>query len=166
MKTEEKLEQKLASLKAEYLLAREEWEDKLGSAKRENDALRLKCNRLVKEANEDGRQYMDERDRDDRAYGNGATGSGQRGFVSRDPSFGGDRSTMSSVRGLRSSTASVASFGSGLAQQAKSIVGTLACTAPSGERRGVHDGTTNYRDVDEQVRRRSSRSRSRSRSRR
>lgn len=172
VKSEEKLEQKLASLKAEYLLAREEWEDKLGSAKRENDALRLKYNRLLKEANEGGNQYMEDArgqmmsNGDDRPYGNGAPGgSHNRGFISRDFSFGGDRSTMSSVRGLRSSTASVASFGSGLAQQAKSIVGTLACTAPSGERRGVHDGTTSYRngDVDGEVGRRSSRSRSRSR---
>ena len=172
VKSEEKLEQKLASLKAEYLLAREEWEDKLGSAKRENDALRLKYNRLLKEANEGGNQYMEDArgqmmaNGDDRPYGNGASGSSHnRGFISRDFSFGGDRSTMSSVRGLRSSTASVASFGSGLAQQAKSIVGTLACTAPSGERRGVHDGTTSYRngDVNEEIGRRSSRSRSRSR---
>lgn len=171
VKTEEKLEQKLASLKAEYLLAREEWEDKLGTAKRENDALRLKYNRLLKDANEGGRQYMDDArgqmmaDGDDRSYGNGVSSSQHRGFVSRDHSFGGDRSTISSVRGLRSSTASVASFGSGLAQQAKSIVGTLACTVPSGERRGVHDGTTSYRngDIGEDVGRRSSRSRSRSR---
>ena len=172
VKTEEKLEQKLASLKAEYLLAREEWEDKLGSAKRENDALRLKYNRLLKDANEGWHQYMDDArgqmmaNGDDRPYGNGASGSSHnRGFISRDHSFGGDRSTMSSVRGLRSSTASVASFGSGLAQQAKSIVGTLACTVPSGERRGVHDGTTSYRngDIDGEVGRRSSRSRSRSR---
>lgn len=170
VKTEERLEQKLASLKAEYLLAREEWEDKLGSTKRENDALRLKYNRLLKGVDKDGHQYMEEARRtmaangDDRSYGNGASGGGYRGFISRDPSFGGDRSTMSSVRGLRSSTASVASFGSGLAQQAKSIVGTLACTVPSGERRGVHDGITSYRSGDdEEVRRRRSRSRSRSR---
>jgi len=170
VKTEERLEQKLASLKAEYLLAREEWEDKLGSTKRENDALRLKYNRLLKGVDKDGHQYMEEARRtmaangDDRSYGNGASGGGYRGFISRDPSFGGDRSTMSSVRGLRSSTASVASFGSGLAQQAKSIVGTLACTVPSGERRGVHDGITSYRSGDdEEIRRRRSRSRSRSR---
>lgn len=170
VKTEERLEQKLASLKAEYLLAREEWEDKLGSTKRENDALRLKYNRLLKGVDKDGHQYMEEARRtmaangDDRSYGNGASGGGYRGFISRDPSFGGDRSTMSSVRGLRSSTASVASFGSGLAQQAKSIVGTLACTVPSGERRGVHDGIMSYRSGDdEEVRRRRSRSRSRSR---
>jgi len=136
VKTEERLEQKLASLKAEYLLAREEWEEKFGSVKRENDALRLKYNRLLQNSDESS-QYMEEA----RRLANGKSFEGSRGegshrrFVTQDPSFAGEASTASS-RGLRPSTASVASFSSGLAQHARSIVGTLSCVGPGGERYG------------------------------
>ena len=74
-----------------------------------------------------------------RRLANGRSFEGSRGdgshrrFVTHNPSFSGEASTAS-MRGMRPSTASVASFSSGLAQHARSIVGTLSCVAPGGER--------------------------------
>lgn len=119
-------------------------------SKRENDALRLKYNRLLQDSDESS-QYMEEARRLARGRsfeGSRADGSHRR-FVSHNQSFGGEASAAS-VRGLRPSTASVASFSSGLAQHARSIVGTLSCVAPGGERlgsgtNGVGDGSRYHR---------------------
>lgn len=132
VKHEEFLEQKLASLKAEYLLAREEWEEKLSGVRRENEALRLKYNRLLNDSDETSSQFMENARK---ALGSGEGGDLHHngaarggGYLSRNGAFEGERR-------YRPTTGSVASLGSGLAHHARNLVGTLNCVGnPNGER--------------------------------
>lgn len=165
VRNEEKLEQKLGELKAEFLIQKMEWEEKLSTNNEELDRLQHKYQRLKEEtAAVQSPQYLDQarsrlgqmdptNDQHPGGRGNNSGGGlsvcGGSDFHLRDRVGGGDGipgapgdggDSAASPRFSRVGTGglsganSVASFGSGLAQHAKSLVGAMSCV-------GV--GTTN-----------------------
>ncbi|GKZ01396.1 hypothetical protein MPSEU_001090400 [Mayamaea pseudoterrestris] len=109
-RNEDRLEQQLAKLKGEFLLAKSEWEEKLSKANEQTELYKSKVDKLRKDAMK-GEKYMDQ----------------ARQFAARLNDSDMDMSTIyGSVKSGTSGRAnSVASLGSGLAQQAKTIVNSV-----------------------------------------
>jgi hypothetical protein len=120
LKNEEKLEQNLAKLKGEYLLARAEWEEKLNKSREQTENYKRKYLSL-KETSQ-GDKYMEH-----------ARVAASR--IHRNAS-GEDDDANTAFDSVRSrGPGSVASIGSGLAQSARSIAGSFNCA-------GVNDRST------------------------
>lgn len=109
-KNEEKLEQHLGKLKGEFLLAKSEWEEKLSQANEKAELYKGRYDQLKDTTR--GENYMEQ----------------ARHFASRLQDSDIDISNMYSTSrsgGASGRASSVASLGTGLAQQAKTIVNSI-----------------------------------------
>lgn len=105
---EEELENELARIKGEFLMAKAEWEEKLSEVTGEAEEYKSK---YLEAENAKQKRYMD----DAKASVSRLPGNLNRDFVDMSPT------------GRREKASSVASFGSGLAQHAKSVVDSFNC---------------------------------------
>eukprot|EP00339_Tiarina_fusa_P025972 CAMPEP_0117001472 /NCGR_PEP_ID=MMETSP0472-20121206/3464_1 /TAXON_ID=693140 ORGANISM="Tiarina fusus, Strain LIS" /NCGR_SAMPLE_ID=MMETSP0472 /ASSEMBLY_ACC=CAM_ASM_000603 /LENGTH=584 /DNA_ID=CAMNT_0004701499 /DNA_START=190 /DNA_END=1944 /DNA_ORIENTATION=- len=126
-RNEERLEHNLGELKGEYLLARAEWEEKLNLAQEQADSYKNRYLGL-KDA---GSIMQDARALSQRLSSNAASGTQEE--MSFQASSQGLPPSFSRSRGVES----VASLGSGLAQQARTLVGNFACAVPNERSQGV-----------------------------
>jgi len=117
LKNEERLEQSLGKLKGDFLLARAEWEEKLTSSQEQADFWKKKYN-TIKDANK-GESYMEQ-----------ARLNASKLHETRDASDGVDL-MFDSMPAKKNSSGSVASLSTGLAQHARSIVGSFNCAGTS-----------------------------------
>src|SRR3569832_2111810 len=104
------------------LLMLQEWEEKLNQANDRTETFKSKYERLKETTR--GEHYMEQA----RSFVRGAAANGGLAFDNEEH----DMSAMYSIKTTPSKTGSVASFGSGLAQQAKTLVSTMNnfnCTA-------------------------------------
>mmetsp|Transcript_15067 Transcript_15067/g.16703 ORF Transcript_15067/g.16703 Transcript_15067/m.16703 type:complete len:613 (+) Transcript_15067:62-1900(+) len=111
LKNEERLEQSLGKLKGEFLMAKAEWEEKLTAS--QEHANQLEKRYIHQKETLNGEIYV-ESDRSKSSKWGIDRGEGEN-INPRDPTN-------------RASSGSVVSIGSGLAQSARSIVGTFNCT--------------------------------------
>lgn len=154
-KNEEKLEQNLAKLKGDFLLARAEWEEKLNSSQETAEVFKTKYSKLKQSMgmNNGGASTGDR----SVAAGDNASityleharsalaSQQQRMNTSLSGGAGGgdeDRSThgaggYSSIRASAPRAGSQVSLGSGLANHARSIVGSFACAGGNPRSGGV-----------------------------
>mmetsp|Transcript_27531 Transcript_27531/g.33422 ORF Transcript_27531/g.33422 Transcript_27531/m.33422 type:complete len:565 (-) Transcript_27531:299-1993(-) len=114
-KNEERLEQSLGTLKGDYLLSRAEWEEKINEANKTTESYKKKYLAL-KERWEQNRHLDESKSRIN-------SSSSLPNTPAENDSL---RINVESSK-RTSSTPSVASFSSGIAQQAKSLVGSFAC---------------------------------------
>ncbi|KAL3794142.1 hypothetical protein HJC23_012849 [Cyclotella cryptica] len=156
LRKEERLEQALAKIKADFLLAREEWEEQLAQEREKTEAIKRKFNDLKLKSDlsmqrqRSGESSQTESDpttnsintpnRSHAAYSNN-TGSGQGGIASPYHFSGfsdnNNRNSLESKQNRNkhmSSGSSVVSIGSEFAQRAKSLVHLINCQG--GERDG------------------------------
>jgi len=121
LKNEERLEQKLATLKAEYLLAREEWEEKYNSLSYECDDYKKKAKKVEQ------MKYMEQARKGMSQLGNIEYCSDDDGF---DPIDGmdspGSCSQFDSPRSRNAPSVTTSSSFVSLSQHAKSIVGSFS----------------------------------------
>lgn len=127
MKNEERLEQKLANLKAEFLLAREEWEDKYNALSRKYEKSKFRSehsrqNKYMEQARE-GVSTL------------GLDSSVDHEDDNRSPFH---PSALDSPRGTSASSASFSSFST----QAKNLVGNIACNINKKKTRDVSPPST------------------------
>lgn len=115
---EEDLENELARIKGEFLMAKAEWEEKLSEATGEVEEYKSK---YLEAETAKQQQYMDQ----------------ARLKAARLPTAFGNRDIASLSGSPREKASSVASFGSGLAQHARSVVDTLNCYS-AGDRRSTN----------------------------
>mmetsp|Transcript_13142 Transcript_13142/g.19165 ORF Transcript_13142/g.19165 Transcript_13142/m.19165 type:complete len:197 (+) Transcript_13142:3-593(+) len=121
LKNEERLEQKLATLKAEFLLAREEWEEKYNTVSHKCDSYKRRTERMRQS------KYME------RAKQGVAAVGGE--FSSDEDYYSGDgRSTLDSPRSGRA--------GSAVSSYAKSFVGSFSCGARGRSNPKYFNGST------------------------
>ncbi|CAB9510585.1 expressed unknown protein [Seminavis robusta] len=130
-KNEEKLEQNLAKLKGDFLLARAEWEEKLNSTQETADIFKEKYSKLkdsVRQNSADGSgsTYLD--------HARSALASQQQRVNSEEET---ETYGFSTIRSTVSRAGSHASLGSGLANHARSIVGSFSCAGGNVRSGGV-----------------------------
>ena len=149
-KKEERLEQALAKIKADFLLAREEYEEQLTNEKERVDALKRRLHEMKLERNSSrgcDAQIMSSRDGGDglsvpytpkrppSSTSRSSGGSGTGNSTSLLYHFGGIGGDEHQGNNKLSSSQSVVSIGSEFAQKAKSLVHLLNCQAGGGNGR-------------------------------
>jgi len=111
-KNEERLEQSLGKLKADFLLARAEWEEKLSEATKSAEEYRKRCFALQELVEQNNMNHS---------------------MHSTPPLMSRSMDYTENYTSTRQ-TPSVVSIGSGIAQHAKSLVGSFGCMGGSTER--------------------------------
>jgi hypothetical protein len=139
---EDRLEQSLAKIKADFLLAREDWEFQLSQERIKTDEIKRKFNEL--RLQQQSHQQLQERDA---SHANGLDTPSRSGLVDGNATIPGNKNTayhfhgmdgstfdMASLRNRKanSSGQSVVSIGSEFAQKAKSLVHLLNCQGKEG----------------------------------
>lgn len=138
---EDRLEQSLAKIKADFLLAREDWEFQLSQEKIQSDQIKRKFNELRLQ------QQNHQQQERDASHANGLDTPSRSGLVEGNATIPGNKNTayhfhgmdgstfdMTSLRNrkVNSSGQSVVSIGSEFAQKAKSLVHLLNCQGKEG----------------------------------
>ena len=134
---EDRLEQSLAKIKADFLLAREDWESQLSQERYKAEEIKRKFNELRLQHQNHQQQ---ERDVSHHASGvplveGSTTIQGNKNTSYHFHSMDGNIFDMTSLRGRKanSSGQSVVSMGSEFAQKAKSLVHLLNCQGKEGD---------------------------------
>jgi len=124
-KNEEWLEQSLGKLKADFLLARAEWEEKLSESTKSSDEYRKRCYAL---------QDIIEQNNNNAMANNHSIHSSPPTLLSRSMDYttteqqhNNNPNTYTTNAIPQRQTPSVVSIGSGIAQHAKSLVGSFGC---------------------------------------
>lgn len=140
---EDRLEQALAKIKADFLLAREDWESQLSNERRRTDDMKRRFNELrlqqenrqQQERDSSHANGLDVPSRSSHEEGNGAT-SGNRNAAYHFHGMDGSTFDMTSLRNRKPNTSSgqsVVSLGSEFASKAKSLVKILNCQGKEGD---------------------------------
>jgi hypothetical protein len=139
---EDRLEQALAKIKADFLLAREDWESQLSHERRKTDEIKRRFNELrlqqenhqQQERDSSHANGLDMPSRSSHEEGNGAI-PGNRNAAYHFHGMDGSTFDMTSLRNRKPNTSSgqsVVSLGSEFAQKAKSLVQILNCQGKEG----------------------------------
>lgn len=138
---EDRLEQSLAKIKADFLLAREDWESQLSQEKIRNDQIRRKYNELRLQLQNHQQQERDA------SHANGQDNQPRSGVVEGNATTPGNKNNfyhfhgmdgstfdMTSLRNRKASSSaqSVVSIGSEFAQRAKNLVHLMNCQGKEG----------------------------------
>ncbi|KAL3799078.1 hypothetical protein ACHAWO_007418 [Cyclotella atomus] len=139
----ERLEQMLAKIKADFLLAREEWEDQLSQEREKTEAIKRKFNNLKLQSDISVQRKLSEFTQTDRTIDTVSTpnrsqvASSHQGGSTSPYQFTGFDSNLDTKQNNRknaSSSSSVVSMGSEFAQRAKSLVHLMNCQSGDRER--------------------------------
>ena len=154
-KKEERLEQALAKIKADFLLAREEYEEQLSGERERNDVLKRRLNEMrlnasSKDQSSIEQQYHQQEDGGDDNNNiylpqSARSEGGGYHFAMDNSATATNESFSSRYRSKHSSSQSVASMGSEFAQKAKSLVHLLNCQGNEGRREYIPADSTEDR---------------------
>lgn len=164
-KKEERLEQALAKIKAEFLLAREEYEEQLSGEREKAESMKRRFNELRHHSDRDGNHqyhaspqkdrgalhlpYSPNRPQSQTSSGGGSGGTNNQNnhtntsihynFAGMDDANLSQSSSRRNHRMGNSSSQSVVSLGSEFAQKAKSLVHLINCQGGQGNAAGKSD---------------------------